>query len=285
MNDSELILTPEGEIYHLRLKPGDLAPNIITVGDPQRLKLIEKYFDKVHVRAENREFSAITGSIGKCPLSVISTGIGADNIDIVFNEVDALFNIDFEKKEEKPELQSLNFFRLGTSGSIQNNIEVGDTLISKMAIGIDNLMLFYQNDEEEAHPELRSKIQDLTTARPYISSAANDILDHFKLIGHEGITFTANGFYGPQGRELRIPLSMPNYLKDLSKINYKGLQITNFEMETAAIYAMANVFGHKAISVNTILANRVHGTFLKDPQKYVEQMVENSIDIITANYS
>lgn len=280
-----MIINPEGEIYHLRLKPGQLAPNIITVGDPQRLKLIEKYFDAVDTRTENREFTTISGRIGECPLSVISTGIGADNIDIVFNEVDALFNIDFENKKAHPELKSLNFFRMGTSGAIQSDIEVGNIIISEMALGIDNLLYFYKDPEAAAHPELRSKVDDITTLKPYVSEASGELVKHFSDLGRNGITFTANGFYGPQGRKLRVDLSIPDFLNELKSISYRGLQITNFEMETAAIYALANLFGHRAISINTILANREHGTFLKDPQEKVKEMVEKSLDIITSNFS
>lgn len=281
MKNSEFILTPEGEIYHLQLRPGDLATNIITVGDPERAKMIKKYFDEVYLERQNREFLTITGRIGNTDLSVISTGIGCDNIDIVLNEVDALFNVDFELRQPRSELQSLDIFRLGTSGSLQEDIDAGELVISEAAFGIDNLMHFYEWENDNQHQELIEKLEAYLAIPIYFTNASNKLLDRFKdLTDKNGVTFTSNGFYGPQGRKIRMPISKPDFLVELGKMEHKGSRVTNFEMETAGIYALAAIMGHHALSINAILANRVKGTFIENPAKLVQLMLESSLEII-----
>lgn len=278
MNKAELILSPEGEIFHLKLKPGQLATNIITVGDPKRIDLLEPYFDSVSVRVSNREFSVLTGEIHGHPLSVLATGIGTDNIDIALTEADALFNIDFETYTVKEELTALTFIRLGTSGGLQKDIEPGDIVLSQAAMGMDNLLYFYEDSRTSDWKKVDEKAKQLLQLKTYTIPADTELFNHFSSIGVKGITLTCPGFYGPQGRQLRAPNAFPNYLEDLSHLEFPQGRITNFEMETAGIYAMASILGHKALSINAILASRSKGTFAEQPHEVVEHMIEKAME-------
>ena len=282
--ESELIINSRGAIYHVDLRPEELADTIITVGDPDRVKVISKHFDIVEVERQHREFVSATGFIGKKRVTVISTGIGPDNIDIVLNELDALKNIDFTTRTIKEEHSPLTIIRLGTSGSLQADIPVDSLVAGTHGLGLDNLMHYYRmtNNEEElqllqhfvTHTQLNGNIQ------PYISSASASVLKHFVEGFHHGITVTCPGFYGPQGRVLRLGLSHPQLVDSLTSFRMGNHWISNFEMETSAIYGLSRLLGHHCLSVNVIVANRVRKEFSKDGAAAVEKMITTCLGII-----
>jgi uridine phosphorylase len=285
---SELIITNRGAIYHLDLRPEELAPIVLTVGDPDRVKVVSKYFDSIEVQRQHREFVTHTGTLGKKRISVVSTGIGPDNIDIVLNELDALANIDFSTRTIKPELTPLSILRLGTSGSLQADIPVDSFVAGTHGLGLDNLLHFYrleQNEEELqllqaflTHTQLHPSI-----SAPYISAAAPSLLKHFTGDFHQGITVTCPGFYGPQGRILRLGLAAPQLVDNLTNFSYGQHRITNFEMETSAIYGLSRLLGHQCLSLNVIVANRVNKTFSADGQAAVEKLIVRSLEIIAGS--
>ena len=276
---SELILNEDGSIYHLHLKPGDIANTIITVGDQERVDLISKHFDTIDIRVQNREFKTHTGTLNGKPLTVISTGIGPDNIDIVCNELDALVNIDFESRTIKKTHTALTIIRVGTSGTVQEDIPLDTLLISQIAVGFDNLIRFYQNAETISLPNFSEAFVahmqwNPASALPYAIHADSELLEHFQDEDFiKGITATSVGFYGPQGRALRLSLYDDSLNEKLAAFRYNSLPIKNLEMETAAIYAMAKLLGHKAISFNAILANRATGLFSATPKETIEKLV------------
>ncbi len=281
--DSELILNPDGSIYHLNLLPEDLATTIIFVGDPDRVEQVSKYFDHIEVKKGKREFITHTGSLNGKRISVISTGIGTDNIDIVFNEVDALVNIDFETRTLKPELTSLDVVRIGTSGSIQGNIKMGTILVSEYAIGFDALMQYYVKTYTDEELAMREEIQahfDTLTFKPYVGRASKKLLDQIAQDLPKGITMTAPGFYGPQGRSVRSVNVYPDLIQRAGSFQSQGRIITNLEMETAGIYALANMFGHHALSVNAILASRVNDSFSTNPAEIVDHAIRYVLERI-----
>ncbi len=276
INDSELILNADGSIYHLNLKPEDIADTIIFVGDPDRVPEVSKYFDDIEIRKGKREFITHTGHVNGKRLTVISTGIGTDNIDIVLNELDALLNFDFETRNLKSEIKSLDIIRIGTSGSIQGNIAMGTILASEFAIGFDTLMQYYQKPytakETEIQKAVIEKFHDLTF-KPYVAHASERLLKQFAHDIPKGVTMTAPGFYGPQGRNLRSQNTYPQLIKQANTFQVNGYQITNLEMETAGIYALSNMLGHHAISINAILASRVNETFASNPKEIVDKAI------------
>jgi len=282
--ESELIINSRGAIYHVDLRPEELADTIITVGDPDRVKVISKHFDIVEVERQHREFVSTTGFLGKKRVTVISTGIGPDNIDIVLNELDALKNIDFTTRTIKEEHSPLTIIRLGTSGSLQADIPVDSLVAGTHGLGLDNLMHYYRmtNNEEElqllqhfvTHTQLNGNIQ------PYISSASASVLKHFVEGFHHGITVTCPGFYGPQGRVLRLGLSHPQLVDSLTSFRMGNHWISNFEMETSAIYGLSRLLGHHCLSVNVIVANRVRKEFSKDGAAAVENLIKTCLGII-----
>lgn len=284
--ESELIINTRGAIYHLDLKPDELAKNIITVGDPGRVKEISKHFDKIEVERQHREFITHTGYVGNKRISVISTGIGPDNIDIVLNELDALVNIDFETRIINNELKQLNIIRIGTSGSLQADVPVDSFVASTHGLGIDNLMNFYlyENNEEEkqiihsfiTQTQLHNGIGD-----PYISAASMYLLKYFVDGYHQGITVTCPGFYGPQGRILRLGISNPQLIDQLTSFQFGKHRITNFEMETSALYALGKALNHNCLSLSAIIANRIHKNFSKDSTSLIEKLIVKSLEIIT----
>lgn len=277
--ESELILNADKSIYHLKLKPSEVAASIITVGDPMRVDAITKHFDKLYLTRVNREFKTVTGELGGKPVTVIATGIGTDNIDIVFNELDALFNIDFETREIKEQKTRLQFIRIGTSGTIREDVDIDSTIISKYAVGLDGLLNFY-SDESAREKELEQLFADHTEIDfHYAVAASSHLATKFSQLGKAGITITATGFYGPQSRNVRLKAKhqIPELVKDLK---YNALQFTNLEMETAGIYALAKMLGHEAISINAILANRVTGAFSKQPAKTIEVLIDKVLNII-----
>lgn len=283
--ESELIINDRGAVYHLNCRPEELATTIITVGDPDRVAEVSKHFDKVEFKNNHREFVTHTGYLGNKRISCVSTGIGPDNIDIVLNELDALVNIDFETRFIKEELTCLNIIRLGTTGSLQSDIPVDSFVASTHGLGLDNLMHFYrmENNEEEkqliqafnTHTQLSSgKIS------PYINMASAALIKHFTNNYHQGITVTCPGFYGPQGRILRLGLGYPHLTDSLTNFNFGNHRITNFEMETSAIYGLGKVLGHHCLSLSAIVANRISKQFSKDGGKAVENLIKQSLQII-----
>jgi len=284
--ESELIFNSRGAIYHLDLKPDELAENIITVGDPDRVKEISKHFDKIEIRRQHREFVTHTGYIGNKRISIVSTGIGPDNIDIVLNELDALVNIDFQTRTINNELKQLNIIRIGTSGSLQANIPVDSFVASTHGIGIDNLMNFYLHENNEEEKQLIHSFVTQTQlhngfGNPYISAASMHLLKYFVDGYHRGITVTCPGFYGPQGRILRLGISNPQLIDRLASFEFGQHRITNFEMETSAIYGLGKTLNHHCLSLSAIIANRVHKNFSKDSLSLIEKLIVKSLEIIT----
>ena len=282
---SEMIVNDRGAIYHLNLRPEELADTIITVGDPERVAHVSKYFDRIEFTTAHREFITHTGYIGNKRLSVMSTGIGPDNIDIALNEVDALVNIDFNTRTINAQKKSVSIVRMGTCGSLQGEVGVDQLVAGTHGLGIDNLLHFYslQNNEEEKailgafeqHTQITSQY-----IKPYIASASVGLLKHFTEGYNHGITVTCPGFYGPQGRILRLPLSMPNLVDQMTSFKFGNHHIANFEMETSAIYGLCNLLGHQCLSINVIVANRVKKDFSKDSAKAVDHMIQKSLGIL-----
>lgn len=280
---SELILNPDGSIYHLNLKPEHVANDIIFVGDQNRVPKITKHFESVEFDLQKREFRTITGTYKGKRLTVISTGIGPDNIDIVVNELDALANIDLESRTIKKEFKKLNIVRIGTSGSLQNDIPVDSFVMGKYGLGLDGLLHSYvggsifETEIEDAFIAQTNWHEN--KARPYIIKGSELLAE--KLRGSEvfeGFTATAPGFYGPQGRVLRLAIQDPNLNTKIDGFNFNGTRVTNLEMETSAIYGLARLLGHEALSMNAIIANRANGTFSEDPYKVVEALIKYTLD-------
>ncbi len=281
--ESELVLNADGSIYHLHIRPEDLAETIILVGDQNRVAEVSKHFDKIEVTKNKREFVTHTGYLGKKRISVVSTGIGTDNIDIVLNELDALANINLETREVKSTPTKLKFIRIGTSGSLQDNLQVNDILISSYGLGLDSLMQFYDYEENDEISNMLNAIDEqleLLFVNPYLFKAPGDLFAHFTKHFNSGITATCCGFYAPQGRMLRAQAKYEDLIKRLSGIEVSGLRVTNFEMETAAIYGMATLLGHEAVSVNAILANRINHTFSHNPADVVENAIKKVLAIV-----
>ncbi|MCY7309843.1 MAG: nucleoside phosphorylase [Chitinophagaceae bacterium] len=286
--ESELIINPRGAIYHLDLRPEEIAGTVITVGDPDRVKEVSKHFDSVEVKRQHREFISHTGYVGKKRLTVLSSGIGPDNIDIVLNELDALVNIDFTTREIKKELKSLNIVRIGTSGSLQADIPVDSFVASTHGLGVDNLLNFYRHEQNDAEQQLLHSFVTHTQIHgqigyPYISSGAASLIKHFVKDFHQGITVTCPGFYGPQGRILRLGISNPNLINRLTDFRFGQHRITNFEMETSAIYGLGKLLGHSCLAVNAIVANRVQKDFSKDGKATVEKLIQKFLQIFSEN--
>ncbi|WP_047789015.1 nucleoside phosphorylase [Tenacibaculum mesophilum] len=280
---SELILNPDGSIYHLNLRPEHIATDIIFVGDQYRVDKVTKHFDTIEFSTQKREFKTTTGTYKGKRISVISTGIGPDNIDIVLNELDALVNIDLNSRKPKEKHTQLNITRIGTSGSLHADIPVDSFLLSSHGLDLNGMLQSYQVDEI-SHPDIEEAFIKHTNwsakkSYPLIISNGKPLED--KLISNKvyiGITATAGGFYGPQGRVLRLPLQDPDLNKKIDSFNYNSNRITNLEMETSAIYGLAKLLGHNAASMNAIIANRANGTFSKDPYKVVNDLIAYTLD-------
>ncbi|MEP2237051.1 MAG: nucleoside phosphorylase [Maribacter sp.] len=279
LKPAELIINEDGSIYHLNLLPEDIATTIITVGDPDRVHQVSRHFDTIEVKKGKREFHTHTGHLNGKRISVISTGIGTDNIDIVLNELDALVNIDFNTRTLKEEHTTLNIIRIGTTGAIQPDIPIDSFLISKYSIGFDGLLHFYEHDKIN-YPDIEDEFiahtsWDANKARPYVLSYSEKL---GKLFSDNrirlGFTATNTGFYGPQQRQLRIKPSQMELMEKLSTFKFKELKLTNLEMETSGIYALAQLLGHEAVSMNCILANRSTGEFSVTPTASVDRLIE-----------
>ena len=283
---SELILNNDGSVYHLKLNPEDVADTIIVVGDPNRVPLISKHFDKINITKSNREFITHTGYIGKKNVSVMSTGIGVDNIDIVFNELDILSTIDLKSRTLKETKRTFKIIRLGTTGGLNDKINVDDILFSRYAIGIDGVPHHYKYDLNLFEQKLSQEFAQKTNwskklAEPYAVKSSDFLWNHmYEDQFDKGITLTMNGFYAPQGRSLRIPLSQPDVLKKSDCILYNNLQVSNIEMETAGLYAFGKIFNHEVISLSTVLANRATGLFSSNPSKSIEKLINFALSKI-----
>jgi len=282
--ESDLIINPDGSIYHLNLLPGDVAETIITVGDPDRVGEVSKHFDSLELKKGKREFITHTGFVGKKRVTVLSTGIGTDNIDIVFNELDALVNIDFPTRTVKKNLTSLNIIRVGTSGAVQPDIPMGTILASSYGLGLDALMNYYvhelSGDERILLDDIKSHFAQFKNINPYLTAASGNLLNTIGKNMAKGITVTAPGFYAPQGRQVRAKTAIPNFVSLIGTFKSNQNQITNLEMETAGIYALAKVLGHNALSVNAILASRVKFEFSNEPDKIVEKAIKMVLETL-----
>ncbi|MES2418932.1 MAG: nucleoside phosphorylase [Bacteroidota bacterium] len=282
LSEADLIINPDGSIYHLNLLPEDIADTVITVGDLDRVAAISKYFDSIEIKKGKREFITHTGYLGKKRVTVLSTGIGTDNIDIVFNELDALVNIDFATREVKKDLKSLQIIRIGTSGAIQPDIPMGTILASAYGLGFDALMHYYihqvSGDEHNLLDGIQSHFHLGKGIHPYLTAADAGLLQTIGKDMEQGITATAPGFYAPQGRQVRAKNAIPDFISQLRNFSQGKNRITNLEMETAGIYALAKTLGHKALSVNAILASRVKFEFSSEPNKIIESAIKMVLD-------
>jgi len=277
--ESELIINGDGSVFHLHIKPEQLADNVILVGDPGRIALFEKYFDKIECRNASREFVSITGLVKGKRLTVLSTGIGTDNIDIVMTELDALANVDFETREVKPEHRTLNIMRLGTCGAIQPDIPLGSFIFSHYSIGCDGLLNWYADREKVTNLDMEAKFMkhvgyDRHLATPYFAKASDKLIEKFKDVTVPGMTISAQGFYGPQGRVIRMPLAIPDMVEKFETFKYGDLRIVNFEMEGSAIAGMARHLGHEAGTVCCAIANRYLKSSNTDYKPRVAELVE-----------
>jgi uridine phosphorylase len=283
--DSELIVQGDGSIYHLNLKPHQIAQHIILVGDPGRVAHVSGHFSRIEHKVQNREFHTHTGYYRDVRISVVSTGIGTDNIDIVVNELDALVNIDLEKRTDKDIHTPLNLIRLGTSGALQPDVHVDTFVASAYGLGFDGLMNYYGFDHsllEEAMSEayIRHTGWNERLPYPYIVAASGELINTLAYDMLQGITATANGFYGPQGRELRIPLAFPELNERIESFNHQGKRITNFEMETSGLYGLGKLLGHQTLTICAIIANRVLKTYSADYQKTIDSLIELTLQRI-----
>jgi len=285
---SELIINPDGSVFHLHIKPGELGKYVLLVGDPGRVDLISSFFDKELHSARNREFYSVTGTYKGGTVTALSTGIGTDNIDIVLNELDALVNIDFETRQRKSRTISLNLIRIGTSGAIQEDIEPGSYVVSKSVIGFDGLLNFYKNRNDVSNLNLEKDFKKHSVwpdilASPYCVDVNNELYSIFKNTFIPGITISANGFYAPQGRELRADIAFPEMFNQLHKFKYNSERITNFEMECSALYGLSKILGHKALTVCAIIANRSKKTYLGDYSLAITNLIKTVLSGITEN--
>lgn len=284
---SELILNNDGSIFHLHLKPEHLSKDIILVGDPGRIDTIVSFFDKIDFTIQNREFKTVTGWYNGKRLSVISTGIGTDNIDIVLNELDALANIDLQKREIKKEHTKLNIVRIGTSGGLQTYLPVNSFVVSQKAIGFDGMLNYYRNREDFSDMEFEKAFKlftrwDNSLPTPYVIDASEPLIGKFQDDDFiKGATISAPGFYGPQGRVLRLPLAFPELNKQIEEFEFRGLKITNFEMECSAIYGLSQMLGHEALTVCLIIANRVSLTANENYHDEMIRLIKKVLDRLT----
>ncbi len=286
VSETDLILNPDGSVYHLHLIPEHLADQIIVVGDPDRVPMISKYFDSIEYKIQKREFVTHTGYIGNKRLSVISSGIGTDNIDILINELYALANINFKTRDVNPIHKSLDIIRLGTSGSIQADVPVDSILISKAAIGIDSLNDFYDFEQSELALGLCKNLREYLQIEtlPYYSSASEKLFEKFAKITDAakiGLTLTCPGFYGPQGRVMNYKVKNQSLLEKLTTYNFDGMRISNLEMETAGWYIFGELLGINCLSINAILANRTINRFSQNPDKQIDKLIKSCLNILS----
>jgi uridine phosphorylase len=285
--ESELILNKDGSIYHLNLHPEDIADIVINVGDPDRVSKVSFFFDSIEVKKQKREFVTHTGYYNNKRITVLSTGIGTDNIDIVYNELDALVNINLKTRQINENLRSINLVRIGTSGSLQADIDVDSFVCSEYGLGLDGLLNFYKLENDEAESKIAEAIKkhipnENIFAQSYISKASFKLFSLLSEGMHKGITASCSGFYAPQGRILRLPVSRPHLIDRLTSFASDSNRITNFEMETGAMYGLAKLLGHHCCSVNVIVANRISQTYSSDADKAMNLLIENVLNNLTA---
>jgi uridine phosphorylase len=280
---SELILNPDGSVYHINLKPGQIANDIIFVGDQNRVDKITKHFDSIEFSTQKREFKTQTGTYKGKRITVMSSGIGPDNIDIVMNELDALVNVDLATRTVKKELTSLNIIRIGTSGSLQADIPCDSIVMSQYGLGLDNMLRSYlidaisETEMEEAF--IAQTNWDMRKGRPYVIAGSKTLEKRLESDTiFKGFTGTAGGFYGPQGRVIRLGIQDSELNSKMDSFNFDGIRMTNLEMETGAIYGLGKLLGHQCLSLNAIIANRATGTFSEDPYKAVDALIEYALD-------
>jgi len=281
--NSELIISPQGRVYHLNLHPEMIGDEVIVVGDPDRVAKISRHFDKIEHQVSNRELITHTGTIGNKRISVISSGMGTDNVELLLTELDALVNIDFAKRKIKRKLRSLNIYRIGTSGCIQPDIPLDAFLVSTAAIGLDTLMSFYGYQPGDQLLNFCNKVQRLVGLpfTPYMAKGSLKLLAKFSDAMFQGVTITSPGFYAPQGRQLRLPLTIEKLPEKFAEIESPFGRFTNFEMETAGYYALSQMLGHEMISLNALIANRATGVFSSNHERTVEQLVTLVLQKIT----
>jgi len=282
--ESELVLNRDGSVYHLNLLPKNIADTVITVGDPSRVFQVSQHFDKIDFEMNKREFITHTGTYKGLRLTVLSTGIGTDNVEIVMQELDALANINLKTRKVKSRKKRLRIIRVGTSGALQQDVRLGSHIVSQFGLGLDTLMQFYNFQMTEFESQISQQIQEKTGLGflPYCAEGSPTLL---KLIGkdmQEGNTVTCPGFYAPQGRTLRYQLRHPNLLDDLMYFREEGFWLTNFEMETAGYYALGRLLGHEMLSANAIIANRVTKKFSKRPKAVVEDLIVKVLEALTS---
>ncbi|HOP04457.1 MAG TPA: nucleoside phosphorylase [Tenuifilaceae bacterium] len=286
IEESELIVNPDGSIFHLHLRPQDIADKIILVGDPGRVDTIASFFGKIEVTAANREFKTVTGIFNGERVSAISTGIGTDNIDIVVNELDALVNIDLNERVEKANKRRLQIVRLGTSGALQANIPIDSFVLTGTAIGFDGLLNFYQNRDSVCNLEMEQAFLLHTSwnpqcAKPYFVNSSPSLMKLFEDFTINGVTISAPGFYGPQGRVLRLPLADENLNSKIESFSYNGRRITNFEMESSAINGLSLLLGHDSLTICSIIANRVTKQASPDYKQNIRRLIEKTLERLT----
>lgn len=286
LHPSELILNPDGSIYHLKLRPEHIAQKIIVAGDPQRIASISEHFDVIEHKIENREFITHTGKYNGVRVSAIATGIGTDNIDIVLNEIDAIVNIDLENKVAKKDLTPLEIVRIGTCGSLQEDVPSDEIVVSTHAVGLDGLMNFYQFEMETEEQQIFTELKKQTHwkdefNKPYLVAGSNHLIEKIGKGFHRGITITANGFYAPQGRRLRLLPRYEQVNENLRKFNYEGHRIMNYEMETSALYGLSRLMGHDACTVCAVVANRYANSFSKNYKSVMADLIETVLNRIT----
>jgi len=280
ISETDLVLNPDGSVYHLSLLPKNISDTVITVGDPSRVHAVSQYFDQIEFEMNKREFITHVGTYKGKRITVISTGIGTDNIEIFFTELDALVNIDLKTREPKSRKRKLKVIRIGTSGALQDDIPLGTHLASDYAVGLDNLMNFYDLPMDDLETGLAHDIQKKTGLpfMPYVVRGSVSLREQIGADMMKGNTVTCPGFYAPQGRELRVPIRFPKLLEDLNYYHKGDFWLTNFEMETAGYYALGRLLGHDVLSVNAIIANRIKNKFSKDPNKIVEALIKKVLE-------
>ena len=287
IHPSELILNPDGSIYHLALKPEQIAHKVIVAGDPHRIATISAKFDTIECKVENREFITHTGTYNGVRVTAMATGIGTDNIDIVLNELDALVNCNLHERTVKEELTSLEIVRIGTCGSIQEHVPADEVVVSTHAIGLDGLMNFYEFEMDAEEDEMFNAFKSQTNwkerfNKPYLVKGSSSLIEKIGKGFHPGVTMTANGFYAPQGRRLRLLPRHAGVNDDLRKFDFKGNKIVNYEMETSALYGLSKLMGHQACTVCAVVANRYANSFSKDYKPVINKLIDDVLDRLTA---
>lgn len=282
---SELTLNAKGHVYHLDLANGDVADTVILVGDQNRVDLVASFFDTITFKTQHREFATITGTFKGKPITVVSHGIGCDNMDIVLTELDAAVNIDLETRTLKPTQTKLKLIRIGTCGALQADLKVGSAIISNYSLGMDGVANFYDISFSANETEALTAFHDQTDwpndlVIPYIAEANSDLVDLLAPLGQKGITVTANGFYGPQGRAIRLPLKHDDFKDKIRQFEWDNLQVTNLEMETSALLSLGKALGHDAVTICLVLANRYNNTFATHFEADMTDLVKNVLDVV-----